>query len=115
MAATTDPRSNGTSPTPVTLREQTIDGERILNVGPAILVASQSQDHAWYVVEDGRCSSPGVTYRRSCRHLGPAQLAAELDRREAVLVASVSDAEPGRRIFGDRKPSEIITLRDDLA
>jgi hypothetical protein len=100
---TTDPHTHGSSPTapagpgvspitPVALREQTIDGERILHVGPAVLVASGSQPGAWYVVEEGRCTCPSFSYRGHCRHLAPAHLAAELDRAQAAPIATVVPA-----------------------
>jgi hypothetical protein len=75
---------------PAVIREQTIAGERVLHLGPTILVASGSQPGAWYAIEDGRCTCPGFSYRQTCRHLGPARLAAELDRANAVPVAAVA-------------------------
>jgi hypothetical protein len=74
------------------IREQIIDGERVLSLGPSVLVASKSCPGAWHVVEHGACTCPGFTYRRTCRHLAVAALAAELDRCHATPAAVADDA-----------------------
>jgi hypothetical protein len=77
------------------IRQQQIDGETVLYLGPAALVASKSEPGAWYSVEDGKCSCKGFQYRGACRHLAVAALAAELDRGHAVPVEAVSAPAPG--------------------
>jgi hypothetical protein len=68
------------------LREQSIDGERVLFLGPSVLIASKSCPGTWHVVESGACTCDGYRYRRTCRHLAVAELAAELDRCHSTPV-----------------------------
>lgn len=68
----------------VTLEQRDISGEQVIFIGPAALVASKSNPGRWFIVEDGRCTCPGYTYRGTCRHLAPALEAAELDRQSAA-------------------------------
>jgi hypothetical protein len=74
------------------LREQSLEGERVLFLGPGVLIASKSEPGAWHSVEDGRCDCDSFTYRHTCRHLAVAQLAAELDRCQSVAVEAVAPA-----------------------
>jgi hypothetical protein len=117
----------------VAIKEQQIDGETVIFLGPAVLVKSKSQSDTWYSVEAGRCTCPGFQYRKTCRHLGPAALAAELHRCNQPPVEPMPEPDPwqidpfgelerrtpreqrARAIFGDRPARDIITLRDDLA
>jgi hypothetical protein len=114
----------------VAIKEQVVDGETVIYLGPSVLVKSKSEPGTWYSVENGRCSCKGFTYRRSCRHLAVAALATEIARRDSVAIEAVPLHEDDaremapcfererdlvRRIFGDRKPTEVVTLRDDLA
>lgn len=71
-----------TAPTSVALHETTIDGQRMIFVGPSILIHSTSSD-AWYIYESGRCSCPGYTHHGHCRHTAPAQRLEEQDRTAA--------------------------------
>jgi hypothetical protein len=119
----------------VAIKEQQIDGETVIFLGPAVLVKSKSQPETWYSVEAGRCTCPGYQYRKTCRHLGPAALATELHRCNQMPVETMPDPDPWQidpfgelerrtpasdssvrqRIFGDRPARSIITPRDDLA
>ena len=60
------------------ISEQAIGGERALNLGYAVLVASQSEN-GWHEVRDGRCTCAGFQYRGRCRAIaaGAAQQPAE--------------------------------------
>lgn len=54
------------------LSEQTVNGERVLNLGRGlVLVASQSTPGTWHEVdtERGRCDCAGFGWRHTCRHL----------------------------------------------
>lgn len=73
MAKTFQPRTK--------LSTQLIEGEMVIHVGPEVLVASKSEPGVWWIVDGGRCSCPGFTYRNTCRHLAPALEAAEFDRK----------------------------------
>lgn len=84
----------------VTLQTQAINGEQVLYIGPAALVASKSEPGHWYIVEGGRCSCPGFAHRGRCRHLGAAAEAERSDRATAVPAASVPTYTPRPR----RKP-----------
>ncbi len=80
------------------LHEQTIDGFRVLFLGPTSLVASERTAGAWYVVDpDSGCTCPDRAYRgRACKHMRVAALAAELDRCQAVAVEAVTPASTRR-------------------
>lgn len=67
--------------TSITLQAREILGESVIFIGPATLIASKSTPGQWYIVDGGRCSCPGFTYRGTCRHLAPALEAAEFDRK----------------------------------
>lgn len=70
----------------VALKETQINGETVLNIGPAVLVKSKSTPDTWYAIEEGRCSCASFAYRGRCRHLAVAAIAAEQDRAEAESV-----------------------------
>jgi hypothetical protein len=58
------------------IREQTINGETVLDLGTVQLVASKSQPGAWYELRAGRCTCAGFQHRGTCRHLAVAHPAA---------------------------------------
>ena len=80
----------------VALQTQAINGESVIYIGPASLVASKSTPGTWYVVEGGRCSCPGFEHYGRCRHLAAAAQA-ELNDREAAVPAVVTYTPAPRR------------------
>ena len=76
------------------LREQTIDSERVIYLGPCVLIASKSDPGAWHVIEDGRCTCKGFEIHGRCRHVPVAALAMELDRLTAAPIVVSADFDP---------------------
>ena len=70
---------------PTMIREQVLNGLRVIYLGPSALVASERDSGAWYHVDEGRqCSCPDHVYRgRTCKHMQAVALAMELDRMTA--------------------------------
>lgn len=66
------------------LTTQLIEGEMVIHVGPETLVASKSEPGVWHIVDRGVCTCAAWEYRQTCRHLLPAALAAESDRKNAA-------------------------------
>ncbi len=57
------------------LSEQTISGDRAINLGDRVLVASATTPGQWYEVAEGQCECKGFHYRQRCRHLAVADAA----------------------------------------
>jgi hypothetical protein len=70
------------------IHEQTIDGLRVLYLGPSALVASEREPGGWYAVDPVTgCTCPDHVHReRICKHMRVVELAAELDRMHSVPV-----------------------------
>lgn len=57
----------------VAIVEQYVNGETLLDLGYAVLVASQSTPGSWYECRDERCTCKGFEHRGKCRHADAVQ------------------------------------------
>lgn len=97
---------------PTTIRETTINGLRVIYLGPSALVASESEPGAWHFVDEGReCTCADRFYRGTiCKHMQAVALAMELDRANAVPVAEPTRLE---RALAGTSARDLLWMPED--
>jgi hypothetical protein len=70
------------------LKETEIAGERFVNLGDVLLVASKSEPGTWHRIDGATCDCKGFQYRGACRHV---VAAAQLPTPEPVVEVEWSE------------------------